>query len=186
MGKTKNYITLYNSYYHLNTEEFSLITQTNQKLIHSINFNIILEDNIKNKDNNIKNEDNNNIEDENIKSYIYELTQDIPTNKVLHKIKQITYHILNISKLLINNIITKALITYNIEPVSKLISTISISGINFIINELLLSKIYEDLTEEEKDILLSISKDIKYIYKKFSKLLNEQIIKLMNNKNCCC
>lgn len=164
----KKFVCLFNSYY---------FNVNNNNNIRSF---ILINNNNNNKDNFIN--------DDVLSNYVNNLTNDIPNNRALHKIKQITYHILNITKLLINNFITKLLITYNIDPIGRIISSLGISGLNFIINELLLSKIYDDLTDDEKNLLLSITNDIKYIYKKSCQFLNSQIIKIMNSSCCnsCC
>ena len=179
--QTKKYITLFNNYYNFND---NILKKNKSSIILLHNFNNILNKENKFEDN--ENEENKNyyISNEKLEIYINNLTNKTPGKKVLHKIKQITYHILNITKLLINNVITKLLIQCNIEPISKLITTLGINGLNYLLNKLLLLKTFEDLTEEEKNLLLSLSKDIKYIYHKTSKLLNEQIIKIMNS-SCC-
>lgn len=163
MGKTKKYINLFNSYYKLNDNKLKTL-------------NLL-------KINNEK--ENNKITNNELKEYVYELTNETPNKSILHKIKQITYHILNITRLLINNKLTQLLLNLDMEPITKIISSIGIKGLTFILNKILLSKIFEDLTEEEKNLILSIIKDIKYIYKKSCELLNKTIINIMNS-SCCC
>jgi len=168
MGQTKKYINLFNSYYKLNDNKLKTL---NLLKINNEKENIELE--------------NNKITNNELKEYVYELTNETPNKLILHKIKQITYHILNITKLLLNNKITQLLLNLNMEPISKLTINIGIKGLTYILNKILLSKIFEELTEEEKNLILSIIKDIKYIYKKSCELLNKTIINIMNS-SCCC